>query len=321
MSIDAGDFAARLKAEQNDPRREERLRQDRARRRRTIGLWAGAGVVLAGGFAFWLSDVMGGERPANEPFAAGALDEALWPDEWPLTTAIPFRGSPADSWDRAHVPSGVPSPEARPVGELGEEEVTADLSAVRDFVWEANASPEVLTGERPARALAFLAPGEPSSRELEAALAGPAQGRGPLETLTRFDPAEVVVLEGPRVKGSMTYEAAPGGDLLVHADYTFVYAVTKTEGGWEVRPYREEVARVVVRRRLSATVREGKLVLGPSTYVIGNDACPTQGDGFIHPLFSKEAAKVKDAKRFDPYAPGTHLATAPAGTCLMPTRT
>lgn len=149
MSIDAGDFAARLKAAQNDPNREERLRQDRARRRRKVGLWAGAGVVLAGGFAFWLSDVMGGERPANEPFAAGALDEALWPDAWPLTTAIPFRGSPAALWDRSDVPGSMPPPTARPVGKLSEEEVTEGLTAVGDFVREANTSAEGTAGERP----------------------------------------------------------------------------------------------------------------------------------------------------------------------------
>lgn len=110
MSIDAAEFAARLKAEQNDPDREERLRQDRVGRRRKIGLWAGAGVVLASGFAFWLFDVTAGERPANEPFAAGLLEEALWPDAWPLTTGLPFRGSPAARWDRTDVASSMLPP-------------------------------------------------------------------------------------------------------------------------------------------------------------------------------------------------------------------
>ncbi|WP_406336826.1 hypothetical protein OG814_35455 [Streptomyces zaomyceticus] len=322
MSIDAAEFAARLKAEQNDPDREERLRQDRVGRRRKIGLWAGAGVVLASGFAFWLFDVTAGERPANEPFAAGLLEEALWPDAWPLTTGLPFRGSPAARWDRTDVASSMLPPAlVRPVGGLGAEQVTTGLEMVREFVREANVSDEVLTGERPEGALALLAPGDPARRELEAALARPTQSRGLLETFTRFDPAEVLVLEDTRAQGSMTYEATPAGELLVHADYTFVYAVLKTEGGWEVRPGREEVARVVVRRQLSVTVREGKLVLGPSRHVIANDACTAPEDGFIHPLFSKEAAKAKGGKRFDPYAAHALLTNMPPGTCLTPTRT
>ncbi|MGW9454279.1 hypothetical protein [Streptomyces sp. NPDC055632] len=321
MPVDAAEFAARLRAEQNDPDREERFRQDRVRRRRKIGLWAGAGAVVAGGFAFWLFSVTAGERPANEPFAAGLLEESMWPDAWPYTTGLPFRGSPAARWDRTDVASSMLPPQAEPVGKLSAQQVAAGLETVREFVREANVSDEVLLGEHPEGALALLAPGDPARREMETALARPGQGRDPLAMFTRFDPDEIVVMEDTRAEGSMTYEATPAGELLVHADYTFVYAVLKAEGGWEVRPGREEVARVVVRRQLSATVRKGKIVLGPSAYMIANDACPAVGDGFIHPLFSKEAAKVKAGKRFDPYAAGTPLAGAPDGACLVPTRT
>ncbi|MGW3389525.1 hypothetical protein [Streptomyces cinereoruber] len=321
MSIDAAEFAARLKAEQNDPEREERFRQDRARRRRKIRLWAGSGVIVAGGLAFWLFSVTAGERPANEPFAAGLLEESMWPDAWPYTTGLPFRGSPATRWDRTDVASSMLPPQAEPVGKLSAEQVAAGLETVREFVREANVSDEVLLGEHPEGALALLAPGDPVRREMEAALARPGQGRDPLAMFTRFDPDEIVVMEDTRAEGSMTYEATPTGELLVHADYTFVYAVLKAEGGWEVRPGREEVARVVVRRQLSATVRKGKIVLGPSAHMIANNACRAAGDGFIHPLFSKEAAKVKDGKRFDPYEAGTRLADTPAGACLIPTRT
>ncbi|MFJ3817193.1 hypothetical protein [Streptomyces sp. NPDC090056] len=321
MPVDAAEFAARLRAEQNDPDREKRFRQDRTRRRRKIQLWAGAGAVVAGGFAFWLFSVTDGERPANEPFAAGLLEESMWPDAWPYTTGLPFRGSPAARWDRTDVASSMLPPQAEPVGKLSAQQVAAGLETVREFVREANVSDEVLLGEHPEGALALLAPGDPVRREMEAALSRPGQGRDPLAMFTRFDPDEIVVMEDTRAEGSMTYEATPAGELLVHADYTFVYAVLKAEGGWEVRPGREEVARVVVRRQLSATVRKGKIVLGPSAYMIANDACPAAGDGFIHPLFSKEAAKVKAGKRFDPYAAGTPLADAPDGACLVPTRT
>ncbi|MFE6225909.1 hypothetical protein [Streptomyces sp. NPDC057854] len=237
-------------------------------------------------------------------------------------TGLPFRGSPAARWDRTDVASSMLPPAlVRPVGGLSTAQVTTALNTMRDFVREANVSDEVLAGERPERAFALLAPGDPARLELDAALARPTESRSPLGTFTRFDPAEVRVLKDTRAQGSMTYEATPAGELLVHADYTFVYAVIKAEGGWEVRPGREEVARVVVRRQLSATVRDGKLVLGPSRHVIANDACTAPEDGFIHPLFSKEAAAVKGGKRFDPYAADALRAGAPDGTCLTPLRT
>ncbi|MFC8176787.1 hypothetical protein [Streptomyces sp. NPDC057325] len=239
---------------------------------------------MAGGFAFWLFSVTAGERPANEPFAAGLLEESMWPDAWPYRTGLPFRGSPATRWDRTDVANSMLPPQAGLVGKLSAEQVAAGLERVREFVREANLPDKVLLGEHPEGALALLAPGDPARHQIEAGLARPRQERDPLETFTRFDPDEIVVMEDTRAEGSMAYEATPAGELLVHADYTFVYAVLKAEDGWEVRPGREEVARVVVRRQLSATVRKGKIALGP-------------------------------------YAAGTRFAGAPDGACLGPTRT
>ncbi|MEU6929085.1 hypothetical protein AB4225_18900 [Streptomyces sp. 2RAF24] len=327
MSIDPAEFAARLRAERDDPERAEKLRLDRVARRRKLTLWAGAGALVLGGFVFWLAQVTEGERPANEPFAPGLLQEAMWPPEWPVTEHLPFRNSPAAGWPRADLADGLHPPRAEPVAHLSEERVAQDLETVRTFLREAHTSDEAVTGARPDRALALLAPGD-ARGDAEDALTRPGPGRDPLRTFTRFDPAEVLVLEDVRARGSMTYEAAPAGGLLVHTDYTFVYAVIQTEGGWEITRGRQEAARVVVRRQLDLTVRpDRKLVLGPAAYLVANDDCAVPDDGYLHPLFSKAAAKAKEQARakggasFDPYAPGARLPVPAPGSCPTPTRT
>ncbi|MFC8295740.1 hypothetical protein ACFUJ0_32115 [Streptomyces sp. NPDC057242] len=114
---------------------------------------------MAGGFAFWLFSVTAGERPANEPFAAGLLEESMWPDARPYTTGLPFRGSSATRWDRTDVANSMLPPQAGLVGKLSTEQVAAGLERVREFVRGANLSDEVLLGEHPEGALALLAPG------------------------------------------------------------------------------------------------------------------------------------------------------------------
>ncbi|MFE6100900.1 hypothetical protein ACFVQ4_13140 [Streptomyces laurentii] len=83
-------YAARVRAEQNDPERAERLREDRRRRRRKIAAIAAGGALALGGFGFWLATATDGERPADEPFAPGMLQEAMWPADWPVTIRMPY---------------------------------------------------------------------------------------------------------------------------------------------------------------------------------------------------------------------------------------
>lgn len=311
-------YAARLRAEQNDPEREGRLRDDRRRRRRKTAVIAAGGVLALGGLGFWLATVTDGERPANEPFAPGMLEEAMWPEEWPVTIRIPYRGSPAAQWKSGA--EDMVTPSAKPVGRLAAPEVEAGLEAVRGFLEEADFSPWTLEGERPEGALELLAPGDPARSLLEGLPGRDTEGRDPLRLVTRFDPDEVYVVDEPRVRGAMTYEATPEGELLVHADYTIVYVVAMTEGGWEVAG-REEVTRVVVRRVLDTVVRDGKLAPRTYTSLIANDDCTAPDDGFVHPLFSRELAEKKNWKKVDPYAAGARPDASTLGACLRPTRT
>ncbi|AEN08490.1 hypothetical protein K373_01323 [Streptomyces sp. DvalAA-21] len=60
MSVDPAAFTARLRAEQNAPDREERLRRERAARRRKALLGAGAGLLALGCFGVWLAGATSG---------------------------------------------------------------------------------------------------------------------------------------------------------------------------------------------------------------------------------------------------------------------
>ncbi|MFF4247333.1 hypothetical protein ACFYY2_23105 [Streptomyces sp. NPDC001822] len=285
-------------------------------------LGAGAGILVLGSFGVWLAGAMGG-RPADQPFAPRMLDEAMWPDAWPATTNIPFRGSPAAAWESGS--AGIRLPQSKAVAGLTDREVSTGLGAVRDFLIDTNLSIQTLNGSSPARALHLLAPDDPARRPLEADATDPGSGRGSLQYLTRFDRDEVQVMvpEGMvKTHGTMTYEATPAGALLVRADYTFVYATVKTTGAKLIKPPGYEVARVVVHRELDILVRDGKLHPQTSATAIANDDCTAPADGFIHPLFYDDKKKTKEWAPVDPYdETEKHIDAAAPGACVRPTRT
>ncbi|WP_158719000.1 hypothetical protein [Streptomyces globisporus] len=306
------DYVARLRAQADRPGREEALRRDRRARRLKIALGAGVGVLLLGGFGFWLADVTAGERPPYEPYGAKALDEEIWPLEWPYTVDMPFRNSPASGWAEGADGIYVPVPMAS--GGLTAEDVTAVLEDVKTLLVETNLSEEALAGAEPKAALALLDP-----RGADEAVRK--------DMVTRFDPKEAYPAEsGIRTRGAMTYRVSAAGELVVHVDYAFVYPLVRAEEGHEVLPGVPEVARIAVRRQFTVTSRGGKLVLGAYASEVANHDCSAPKDGRLHPLFAEgrwkagraaEGARIAlvdlyDEKRVLPSGPG-HCVT-PSGT-------
>ncbi|MFB7452925.1 hypothetical protein [Streptomyces sp. NPDC056194] len=306
------DYVARLRAQASDPGREEALRRDRAVRRRRIALAAGAGVLLLGGFGYWLSDVTG-ERPPYEPFGAQTLHEEVWPLEWPYTPDMPFRNSPASGWAEGADGIYVAEPNGS-YGGLTAKDVAAVLDDVKTLLVETNVSERTLAGAEPTAALALLDP-----RGADEAVRK--------DLVTRFDPEEAYLDErGVRTRGAMTYEVSAAGELVVHVDYSFVYALVRAEAGHEVVPGVPEVARIAVRRQFTVTSRGGRLVLGAYASEVANHDCSAPEDGRLHPLFAEgrwkagQSAKgprvtqaaLYDEKRVLPSGPG-HCVT-PTGT-------
>lgn len=327
------DFLARLRAEGQgrdegqDP--EAAFRTHRRRRRiRRLSVGAVAALALAGVTA-WLVTAPG-EPPAGESYAA-ALDEQAWPDEWPATTSLPLRGSPARTW--ATESEELPLPAATAVGSIPKESVTEGLRRAGEFLVAANLDPEVLRGGWPAEAMDLLDPQQPDRAELTQHLREPGlPDADPTELFTRFDPAELTPARGGiRVRGRMSFEAGGNpGQLRIHADYTFVYALRRVAPHSEPGPApgTEEVARVVVRRQLvllyaasgSPGVTAGKLVPADYRRQLGNHDCGTV-DGFVHPYFSKEAAAADlPWPRVDPYDDSKDIADG-RPSCTVPSRT
>lgn len=318
-----------------DQARDQDRDQDReaarhGRRTRVGRLAVGAVAALAlAGVTAWLVTAPD-ERPDGKPYAA-ALDEQAWPDAWPATTSLPLRGSPARTW--ATEKEELPLPEATAVGSIPKAKVSDGLLRAREFVVAANLDPEVLGGAWPAEALELLDPQQPARAQLTAHLREPGlPDADPTELFTRFDPARLTPARGGiRVRGRMSFEAGGNpGQLRIHADYTFVYAVRRVAPHAEPGPApgTEEVARVVVRRQLvllyatadSPGTTAGKLVPAGYRRQLGNHDCGTV-DGYVHPYFSREAAAAQRPwPVVDPYDDSKAI---PDGrpSCTVPSRT
>ncbi|MEU3063325.1 hypothetical protein AB0P12_25690 [Streptomyces subrutilus] len=316
------DFVARLRAEQQAPGRDAALRLDRGTRRRRALIAAAAAALVLVGAGVWVASSTGG-RPADEPYAPAALDEAMWPPEWPATVRMPFRGSPSAAW--ADGAAGIELPASEAAGGLTSVQVGEALRATRALLVESNLNPRHALGAHPDAALTRLDPRDGTRAGLEKALQSPGDGVGPLWLFTRFDPSEVR-LHGDVIKtrGTMTYEASPTGELLVHADYTFVYPLVKTSGGVEIVPGAEEVTRTVVRRRLDLVANnEGQLTVRGAYWRAANDDCRTPDDGYLHPLFTEERSTAPKWPAIDPYNGEFQLVAkdAPDRQCATPKQT
>uniref|UniRef100_A0AAU2JUF4 Uncharacterized protein n=1 Tax=Streptomyces sp. NBC_00049 TaxID=2903617 RepID=A0AAU2JUF4_9ACTN len=231
----------------------------------------------------------GGPLPA-ESGRPTAPPKVVPPDR--PTLQEPFRGSPALQW--ADGAAGIELPQATAVGRMSQEAVQSALARTRDLLVASNLDPAVLRGERPEAALKLLDPLQTGGHGLmERALAAPSTEADPLWLFSRFDPAEVRQL-GTVVKtrGRMSFEAGKDGEVLVTADYTFVYPVVPAKGG------SDEVARTVVRRTLTTAlfdpkereVTKGTLQVVAWAESAGNDDCSRDGTGYLHPQFPSELA-------------------------------
>lgn len=312
MSVEPTDYVSRLRAQANDPGREEALRRDRRVRRLKIGLAAGAGVLLLGGFGYWLTDVTG-ERPPYEPFGAQTLHEEVWPLEWPYTPDMPFRNSPASGWAEGADGIYVAEPNGS-YGGLTAKEITAVLDDVKTLLVETNVSERTLAGTEPTAALALLDP-----RGADEAVRK--------DMVTRFDPEEAYLDEsGIRTRGTMIYDVSAAGEPVVHVDYAFVYPLVRAEEGHEVVPGAPEVARIAVRRQFTVTSKGGKLVLGAYASEVANHDCSAPKDGYLHPLFAEgrwkagQAATGTKVAMADLYAE-TRVLPAGPGHCVTPSGT
>ncbi|WP_405664998.1 hypothetical protein OG379_23325 [Streptomyces sp. NBC_01166] len=264
----------------------------------------------------------GGDSASADPLPAETAPPTAAPADGPAgdrpTPAEPFRGSPAVRW--ADGAKGIEIPEAEAAGGMSKGEVEQALRATRQLLVAANLDPATLRGEKPEEALNLLDPRQKGERErLERSLAEPGEDQDPLMLFSRFDPDEARLAGGVvKTRGRMTFEAGAAGSVEVHADYTFVYPLVKPGG--------DEVARTIVRRKLTTALHDperfvatrGKLSVVSSEQNVGNTACEVN-DGFLHPSFPSDVADpTPRGEDVDPY---DRSEWQPDGACGTVTRT
>ncbi|MET3986660.1 hypothetical protein [Streptomyces sp. PvR034] len=232
------------------------------------------------------------------------------------TLKEPFRGSPALQW--ADGAAGIELPAATAVNGVPQEQVASLLARTRDLLVASNLDPAVLAGARPEVALGLLDPLQDEVKgRMERALEKPSAEDNPLFLFSRFDPAEVRFHGGVvKTRGRMTVEGGKEeGEVLVHADYTFVYPVVRAKGG------SDEVARTIVRRTVTTAyhdpkrwrVTDGKLQLVEWKESAGNDDCTRDGTGYLHPNFAGDGRTAPNptGSVTDPYDRSTPLDALP----------
>ncbi|WP_198655406.1 hypothetical protein [Streptomyces geranii] len=287
-----------------------------ARRRRR---WAIIGVPLA------VAVALVAVRPSlipGDPFGAAASDGGSAADTSPLpeetaapsaapsevdpdipTLDRPFAGSPAVRY--ADGAAGIVPPPAKAVGSFSKAEVERVLRQTRQFLIDANLDPATLRGEHPAAALKAIDPEQKDLLgELNTSLRRPDAKHDPLWMFSRFDPAKLrLVGDVIKTRGRMTFKADGRDTAVVHADYTFVYPVTRAGSN------DREVTRTIVRRVLDIElydpvkyqVTPGKISVLNYKSQFANSACDVY-DGYLHPQFDSDLVDTT-ASPDDPSGP------------------
>ncbi|MFF2042487.1 hypothetical protein ACFVVX_18870 [Kitasatospora sp. NPDC058170] len=164
----------------------------------------------------------GGAAPTVAPETARPTAAPPPVDEKQPTVDHPWAGSPAEGW-----PTGTEAfvlPQAQATGAFGADQVAAQLALVKDYLTAANLDPKVVAGGRPEAALALLDREERDAAE--AALAKPSEQADPTAWFSRFDAHDAIPATSTvKVQGSMSIEGDGERGVLVHTDFTYVYAL------------------------------------------------------------------------------------------------
>ncbi|MFC7814808.1 hypothetical protein ACFUTR_09180 [Streptomyces sp. NPDC057367] len=252
-------------------------------------------------------------RPTGAPGGTDGARQA--------TREHPFRGSPALRW--ADGADAIELPEARAVAGMSKADAELALRRTKEFLVAANLDPDVIAGGRPDKALGLLDPEAqkdllPDQRR---GLREPSREYDPTGLFSRFDPDEVRLAgEVVKVRGRMSLAGGKPGEIKVHADYTFVYPLAKSDGG-------DHVERTIVRREITTLLLDpdrwyatpGKLAIEEYKVNTFNTACDVY-DGYLHPVFPEDRTRATGPS-VDPYDRSGEMRETQGEECGTVTRT
>lgn len=286
--------------EHRPPRRKKRFGY-------VVGWLAALALLLVALRPSLVTDLFDGGDDTTPLAAESARPDAPPPtrDASGPTLEEPFRGSPAARW--ADGAAGITVPDAKATGWMSEAQVRQALARTRDFLAHSSLDADVLRGERPERAIAYVNPHQSDMRRfLRTAFDEPSAKNDPTMLFTRFDPRETrLVGDVVKTRGRMTYEEGERGALKVSTDVTFVYPVVRADGD------SDSMTRVIVRRAVVvAWDNPATVVTEPDTFGLvsfrsfsSNAGCDSD-DGYYTPSFADRAAgsaEPHDGATVDPF--------------------
>ncbi|MFD7235323.1 hypothetical protein ACFWAT_08425 [Streptomyces syringium] len=320
-SARARDVAKRLRAQPDSGPEGWRSYTPARPKRRTgwyvVGLLASLVLLVVALVPGRVVDLFAGDDP-DSPAEAGQQAEA---GQRP-TVDEPFRGSPAASW--ASGAAGIAVPEARAVGWMSAAEVERALARSRDFLVASGLDRGVLRGERPEKAIALINPKQKDVQDfLATAFRSPSEKNDPLLLFSRFQPSRTqLVGDVVKTRGRLTYREGERGALQVTADVTFVYPVTRADGGGD-----DEIVRTIVRRELVLSWDDpDKVITEPGTFsIVSNKYDMTNGGcgaptGYLTPPFGTDRRADEAGTEVDPYDRSTPVGRGASDECARATR-
>ncbi|WP_018565761.1 hypothetical protein [Streptomyces sp. PsTaAH-124] len=268
----------------------------------------------------------GTDSPSSAPETARPAQAPPRGADLRPTVEESFRGSPAASW--ASGAAGITVPEARAVGWMSATEVERALTRSRDFLVASGLDRGVLRGERPEKATALINPHQKDVQDLlRTAFRTPSERNDPLLLFSRFQPTRTrLVGDVVKTRGRLSYREGERGALLVTADVTFVYPVTRADTGGD-----DEIIRTIVRRELvlswddptKVSTEPGTFSIVSYKYAMTNGGCgaPT---GYLTPPFGRDHRTDEDGAEIDPYDRSTPIGRSktpgPGDECARATR-
>ncbi|MGV9880935.1 SCO2583 family membrane protein [Streptomyces sp. NPDC003006] len=217
---------------------------------------------------------------------------------------------------------GINLPGARRTAHFSDSQVTAALTAAKDYLVESSLNPDTLTGGSPRSVRLLLDPDQHT--QFDRSFAHPAaDGRhAPTGWLVRFDPTETALADKRvRTQGTLRLVETDKNTLEVTSDHTFVYALrpaaedgagaggeagsrSGAESGDEAKASLFTVRRELHFRFDRDDLRMHRAELISSTTQAGPLTCAAKSANHLRPLLAGQRAKAGGPAGTDPYATG-----------------
>lgn len=218
--------------------------------------------------------------------------------------------------------AGINLPGARRTAHFSDSQVTAALTAAKDYLVESSLDPDTLTGGSPSSVRLLLDPDQHS--QFDRSFAHPAaDGRhAPTGWLVRFDPTKTALADKRvRTQGTLRLVETDKNTLEVTSDHTFVYALrpvaedgagaedeagsrSGAESGDEAKASLFTVRRELHFRFDRDDLRMHRAELISSTTQAGPLTCAAESANHLRPLLAGQRAKPGGPAGTDPYATG-----------------